>query len=58
MAPNRCPQSILPVLVGFSWDFGLPKGPGRIKKHYDVLIHDRSMISLSVEISCEFSPGK
>ena len=35
----------------------LPKGPGRIKKCYDVLIHYRRVKSLSVEISCQFSPG-
>ena len=28
-----------------------------MKKYYDALIHYRRINSLSVEISCEFSPG-
>ena len=34
-----------------------PKGPGRIKKYYDVLIHYHCSNSLFVEISSEFSAG-
>ena len=36
----------------------VPKGPGRIKKYYDVLICYHRSNSLFVGISCEVSPGK
>ena len=34
-----------------------PKDPA-VLKYYDVLIHYRRINSLSMEISCEISPGK